>query len=136
MDLLGRKVTIKKGKAFTLYLEELNKTIKMAEAIPSLAAATAELKRAAEILQKVTGHLIGIAMKGNAELFLADATLYLEFPGSSRSLGNGCCRPSRRNRPFRGMFRRMTRSSTLEKSMECNISSDTSYRRSKVCPSA
>ncbi len=81
MDLLGRKVTIKKGKAFTLYLEELNKTIKMAEAIPSLAAATAELKRAAEILQKVTGHLIGIAMKGNAELFLADATLYLEFFG-------------------------------------------------------
>ena len=56
MDLLGRKVTIKKGKAFTLYLEELNKTIKMAEAIPSLAAATAELKRAAEILHHVTGH--------------------------------------------------------------------------------
>ncbi len=81
MDLLGRKVTMKKGKAFMLYLEEVNKTLKAAEAFPSLAARTAELKQAVELLQKVTGHLAGVAAKGNAELFLADATLYLEFFG-------------------------------------------------------
>ena len=33
------------------------------------------------MLQKVTAHLIEVGKKGDPELFLADATLYLEFFG-------------------------------------------------------
>jgi hypothetical protein len=33
------------------------------------------------LLQEVTGSLVGIAMKGTPDLFLADATLYLELSG-------------------------------------------------------
>ena len=32
-------------------------------------------------LEKVTAHLMGIAMEGKMELFLADAALFLEFFG-------------------------------------------------------
>lgn len=81
MDLLGRKVTMKKGKAFMLYLEEVNKAVKAAEAVPALASQVADLKAAVEKLQSVTQHLIGVAAKGDTEMFLADATLYLEFFG-------------------------------------------------------
>lgn len=77
MDLLGRKVTMHKGKAFTCFLEEVNKTI-AAGKDSELAPLAAELAQALEALQKVTVRLIGIAVKGAQDLFLADATLYLE----------------------------------------------------------
>jgi hypothetical protein len=34
-----------------------------------------------DLLEEVTSHLVGLAAKGDPELFLADATLYLEFFG-------------------------------------------------------
>jgi alkylation response protein AidB-like acyl-CoA dehydrogenase len=81
MDLLGRKVVMKNGRAFTLYLEEVEKTIKDAQAIEEFAPQTKALEHAIEKLKAVTGHLTGLAIKGEIELFLADATLYLEFFG-------------------------------------------------------
>src|SRR5664280_382531 len=78
MDLLGRKVTMQKGKAFNYFLEELNKTILAATADSALTPLAGELVGAVETLKKVTSHLIGIAVKGSQDLFLADATLYLE----------------------------------------------------------
>ena len=39
------------------------------------------LEEALTQLDEVTAHLKGVAAKGNPELFLADATLYLEFFG-------------------------------------------------------
>jgi butyryl-CoA dehydrogenase len=81
MDLLGRKMTMKKGRAGMLYLAEVRKAIRSASADDALKPFAAELEKALARLEEVTAHLIGIAMKGDLELFLADATLYLEFFG-------------------------------------------------------
>ena len=81
MDLLGRKVVMKNGKAFMLFLEEVGNTVQQAREIPDLAANADALAQALEKLKDVTGHLTGIALDGKIELFLADATLYLELFG-------------------------------------------------------
>jgi butyryl-CoA dehydrogenase len=81
MDLLGRKVVMKGGKAYTLYLEELGKTIEEARAFDSLKGHADALEESIGTLQDVTAHLTGIAAEGKIDLFLADATLYLELFG-------------------------------------------------------
>ena len=81
MDLLGRKVVMKGGKAYTLYLEELGKTIEEARAFAHLKVHADALEEAIGTLKDVTAHLTGIAAEGKIDLFLADATLYLELFG-------------------------------------------------------
>ena len=81
MDLLGRKMMMKKGKAAQLYLAEVRKTIKAAEADDELKPFASALDAALGKLEKVTAHLFGVAAKEGPEMFLADATLYLEFFG-------------------------------------------------------
>lgn len=80
-DLLGRKVRMKDGRAFKLYLDEVQKTITSAQEISDLKPYAQALEKAVEILQKVTGHLMEVAGTQSAEVFLADATLYLELFG-------------------------------------------------------
>jgi len=79
MDLLGRKVVMKNGKAFLLFLAELEKTIAAGKSSPGCAGFAASLAEAGETLKEITVSLSGMAMKGEVELFLADATLYLEM---------------------------------------------------------
>jgi alkylation response protein AidB-like acyl-CoA dehydrogenase len=81
MTLLGRNVTIKDGKAYALFIEEVQKTIDEAQGVSELQSYANELQDAVKQLQEVTAHLTGIAAKGEMELFLADATIYLEFFG-------------------------------------------------------
>jgi alkylation response protein AidB-like acyl-CoA dehydrogenase len=81
LDLLGRKVIMKNGKAYKLYLEEVQQTIHEAEKFEELESYVQKLKESLEMLQKVTGHLMEVGKKEVPELFLADATLYLEFFG-------------------------------------------------------
>jgi butyryl-CoA dehydrogenase len=81
MDLLGRKIVMQNGKAFFLYLAELEKAVAAGRAIPECAHSAEALAEAVERLKEVTASLTGIAMKGEIELFLADATLYLELFG-------------------------------------------------------
>ncbi len=81
LDLLGRKVTMKNGKAAILLIKEIGETIASAKEDPELKPYALELEEAAGKLQKVTAHLIGLAMQGKIDLFLADATVYLEFFG-------------------------------------------------------
>lgn len=81
MDLLSRKMTMKKGRAGLLYLAEVRKTIQAAQTDGGLKPFAHDLEKALSQLEGVTAHLIGIAMKGAPELFLADATLYLELFG-------------------------------------------------------
>jgi len=81
LDLLGRKVTMQNGKAAVLLIQEIGKAIASAKDKPVLKPYAVKLEDAVDKLQKVTGHLIGIAMQGKIDLFLADATLYLEFFG-------------------------------------------------------
>ena len=81
ITLLGRGITMKNGKAFKLFLEEIQEAVNTAQADTELAAYAVEFSQAVEKLKEVTNRLIGFAVKGDIELFLADATVYLELFG-------------------------------------------------------
>lgn len=81
LDLLGRKVVAQSGRALLLYLDELGRSIERARGVAGIEGEAAALAEARERLQAVTQHLTGLALDGKVELFLADATLYLELFG-------------------------------------------------------
>lgn len=79
LDLLGRKITLKGGKGVQFLMQEIQQTIK--ESKNSTLTGLGELlEKALERVQKVTAHLLTLATQ-HVEVFLADATLYLEFFG-------------------------------------------------------
>ncbi len=80
-DILGRKVTMKNGKAFELFIGEINAAVKDASAHGSLKKYAAALEAKAGLLVNTTRALLDRARAGDAELFLADATVYLEMAG-------------------------------------------------------
>ncbi|MFH1241010.1 MAG: acyl-CoA dehydrogenase, partial [Pseudomonadota bacterium] len=81
IDLLGRKVVMKNGQAYSLYVKEVQGTIGLAQNIPELKPFSEKLDEALDKLQEVTKHLLVLAREQGSERFLADATLYLEFFG-------------------------------------------------------
>ena len=81
MDLLGRKVVMQDGKAMMYFLEEIQQAINQAKAYPELASFAEKLKEAQTTLQNVTAEVINLAGTKGTEVFLADATLYLELFG-------------------------------------------------------
>ena len=81
LDLLGRKVMMRGGKAYKLFLEEVQGAIGEAEKFEELRFYGQKLKQSLELLQQVTSHLMEVGKEEVPELFLADATLYLEFFG-------------------------------------------------------
>ena len=81
MDLLGRKVIMKNGQAFLLYINEVHDTTAAAGEFKVLEKFAHELNESLTKLQEVTQHLLSIAGQDGPEAFLADATLYLEFFG-------------------------------------------------------
>jgi alkylation response protein AidB-like acyl-CoA dehydrogenase len=81
LTLLGRGITAHNGKAAQLLFAKVNETITAAKANGELASYASKLETELAQLQKVTMHLVGLAMKGDHELFLADATLYMELFG-------------------------------------------------------
>jgi alkylation response protein AidB-like acyl-CoA dehydrogenase len=80
LDLLGRKVTMKNGAAFRLLLTTIGETVKAASD-EALAEDAQALNRAVEAAANTTQTLAGAAMKGQVDLFLANAHLYLEMLG-------------------------------------------------------
>jgi alkylation response protein AidB-like acyl-CoA dehydrogenase len=80
MDLLGRKTTMRNGKAAQLFAAEITKAIEEAANYPELGPLSIELQHAAYKAQKVTAHLLNVATT-NVEAYLSDATLYLEMVG-------------------------------------------------------
>lgn len=81
LDLLGRKATLKGGKAYRFFLEEVNRAIAAARAIPEVRTQGDELARALNLMDHATTYLLRLAGKGKTEELLADATLYLELVG-------------------------------------------------------
>ncbi len=81
LDLLGRKMVMKNGALAKAYFEEVQKAVESAQDDPILEPYAIKLQEGLGKLQEVTMHLVGLAMKGDVERFLADATLYLEFFG-------------------------------------------------------
>ena len=79
MDILGRKVIMAKGKAFGLFTEEVTRTIGEASEIDGLNRMAQDLDDALAELKRVTLGLTERAKTKGAEIFLADATLYLEM---------------------------------------------------------
>lgn len=81
MDLLGRKVPMKGGKAVMLLNAEVNKTIEEAKKYEYLAPYAEQLGKVQEKLVATTMHLMNLAQTQGPEVFLSDATLYLDFFG-------------------------------------------------------
>jgi butyryl-CoA dehydrogenase len=81
MDLLGRKVTMKNGEALKIYSRKVKEAIASGKEDGELKEYAEQLDGALTLLESVTGHLLGYALKGEVELFMADSTLYLELMG-------------------------------------------------------
>ena len=79
MDLLGRKVIMNNGRAFLLFINEIEDTIGNAQKHIELRGFANDLNSTLTDLQDVTQHLVRVAQQQGPEVFLADATLYLEF---------------------------------------------------------
>lgn len=81
MDLLGRKVTMKGGKAIMIFGAELQTTVQQAMQDAVLKPYAEKLGASLQKFSEVTMKLMGLAQQDRPETFLADATLYLENAG-------------------------------------------------------
>jgi len=81
MDLLGRKVTMKGGMAVMLFSTEVNKTIEAAKLNETTKPYAEKLTKTLEKLSQVLMHLMTVAQSEQPEVFLRDATLFLEYFG-------------------------------------------------------
>jgi len=81
-DLLGRKITMDKGRAFQLLSEEISKSIQEAMTHESLVPYAKILGEKVGLAQKVVQSLMTFAMKGDYERFLSDASVFMEFFGN------------------------------------------------------
>ena len=80
-DLLGRKMTIKGGKAPQLLFAEINKTIREADTYDALKPYAEKLRQELKRVSEVTQTLLPFALGGDHERYLMDATLYMEMFG-------------------------------------------------------
>jgi len=81
LDLLGRKILQKNGKALQYLMQEMQQTIDAAQNT-TLDTLADLLKKSLADLQTTTVHLLALAPQ-NPEIFMADATLYLEMFGTN-----------------------------------------------------
>jgi butyryl-CoA dehydrogenase len=79
LDLLGRKVTMAEGKALLLLTQKITETIEVASNHDNLKPYANKLKEKMGDVQEVLSHLISLAMKGQYETYLADATTFMEM---------------------------------------------------------
>ncbi len=79
MDILGRKVRMKDGKAFSLYIEQVEEDMQAATEFDSLKPYVEQLQFSIDELQKVTAELVELGRNEESDVFLSDATLYLEY---------------------------------------------------------
>lgn len=79
MDLLGRKLVMKNGKAGLLFIDEVKEAIRNARKIEGLEFFADQLEKAMKQLEKVVGFLFNVAGEKGAEAYLSDASLFLEF---------------------------------------------------------
>jgi butyryl-CoA dehydrogenase len=79
LALLGRQIPRLGGKGVMLWGQEVMKEITSAETFDELKPYCELLKKELGRFQQVTMHLLGVAGKGDYEVFLADANLYMEL---------------------------------------------------------
>ena len=78
-DLLGRKITMENGKGLELLSTEIIKSISKANKDDDLKIYTVMLSEKLDLTQKVLKKLMPLALKGDYERFLADASVFMEF---------------------------------------------------------
>ena len=78
-DLLGRKITMDNGKGLDLLSSEIFKCISEANKHDSLKIYAKNLAEKIDLTQKVLKKLMPLALKGDHERFLADASVFMEF---------------------------------------------------------
>lgn len=81
LDLLGRKVMLKNGKATMFLVQEVMKEIAAAKNFDNTKEYAAQLEKKLGQLQELSMHLMGVAQTEGVEAYLSDATLYLELTG-------------------------------------------------------
>lgn len=81
LDLLGRKMTMKQGRAAMIFFEEVTRTIQQASQIQSLVPYANQLAKTLEQIQAIYMRLMGLAMQGQLDDFLADAKLVMDVAG-------------------------------------------------------
>ena len=82
LDLMGRKMSLGKGKALELLAQEITQSIQSAMTYDSLQNEAQILAGSLSIVQEVMGTLAPIAQEGNFEKYLADATLFMDMMGT------------------------------------------------------
>jgi butyryl-CoA dehydrogenase len=79
LDLLGRKIVAKNGKAAMLLTEEITQTLQQAMTFDDLKHYAELLQKEMGRLQQVLQKLMGYAMSGDVERYMADAVLFMEM---------------------------------------------------------
>lgn len=79
LDLLGRKITMKNGKALQLLAARIQEDIQAAMTYDDLKPYAQTLGKNLMMAQETLGFLMPFAMKGEFERFLSDATIFMEF---------------------------------------------------------
>lgn len=79
LDLLGRKVTMENGAALQLLMKHINIAMQEANTFDELKPYTKQLAVSLEKIQQVLSRLIPMAMGGDHERYLADATIFMEM---------------------------------------------------------
>jgi butyryl-CoA dehydrogenase len=79
LDLLGRKVPMKNGKALQLLMGQMQESIAEAKKLDGLSEYGKILEGKIGEFQQVLAHLMPHAMKGDYEKYLADASIFMEF---------------------------------------------------------
>jgi butyryl-CoA dehydrogenase len=82
LDLLGRKVLMENGLVLKTMMAEMLSTISEGKKDERLMATAKELEEQLPLVEATLAHLIPIAMKGETEKFVSDATLFMEAIGT------------------------------------------------------
>lgn len=81
IDLLGRKISLEKGKALELLFEEFTKEITKAQLTKELSAEAELLDLEISRIRWVLNMMKPFAIEGDSDRYLSDATVFLEMMG-------------------------------------------------------
>jgi len=79
LDLLGRKSTIKNGRALKLVVKEIKQAIAAAQTYDELKPYANRLGDKLKDTEEIMMNLMQFAMKGDYERFLSDASVFMQF---------------------------------------------------------
>ncbi len=82
LDLLGRKSTMKNGKALQLLGKDVMEAVEAAKTYDELKPYANKLAGKMQEVQEVMMALLPHAMKGDFQRFLSDATIFMEYMGT------------------------------------------------------